>query len=532
MVDLSVSTKMKVVFRTDASTQIGSGHVMRCLTLANSIRECGGNVSFICKEHESNLISKIVNAGYEVKRLSINHSDVDDNSLAHAKWLGGSQKDDAENTIDCVQALDVDWMIVDHYAIDEYWHKKIRPHVKHTLVIDDLGDRKHDCDVLLDQNLGSTREKYRGIAPNSCELLLGPEYALLRPEFAEWREKSLKRRSNITNPKNIFISLGGVDPLNITSEVINIISDAPLLKKAELNVVVGSQCVHLELIKDAARKSCHEVNVYVDTDQVAKLLSQADIAIGASGSSTWERCALGVPSIMFVVADNQKIIASELHEKHASIAIASHTELQSAIREITEALIFYSKNSANVLDGLGTPRVVNKLLFSSLKVKANDDSELRVSNLIQLSRSQQLEVLAIRNHPNVRASMFSAREISSKQHFSFLEELSADVTRQYYAVYISDALIGVIYFTEIDWKLFQASFGIYSNLIKRVNQAGQKLMLAALSLAHEFQFNSLLLQVDVVNHKAIKLYERFDFEKIDTFHSNGRAFITYKRNFS
>jgi len=235
---------------------------------------------------------------------------------------------------------------------------------------------------------------------------------------------------------------------------------------------------------------------------------------------------------MFVQADNQKVIARELSKKHALIVISSPAEIHAAIREIMAALNFYSKNSANILDGLGTSRVVNDLMFGSFKLKKNGVSEISIFNLNQLSYSQQLDVLAIRNHPDVRASMFSTREISSQEHFSFIETLSADLTRHYFAVYAFDNLIGVIYFTELDWNLYDATFGIYSNLIKRTSQAGQKLMQAALTLSRKFKLKSLLLHVDAINYKAMALYERFDFKKVDTFHLNGRDYIIYKRCFS
>lgn len=352
---------MRIAFRADASLQIGSGHIMRCLALADALRKLGCEISFICKQHESNLINKIHDLGYQVGQLSVNESECADKSLVHAAWLGGTQKDDVINTIGEIQSLNVDWMIVDHYAIDEYWHKKIRPHVKRILVIDDLGDRKHDCDVLLDQNLGATHEKYHGLVPNHCESLLGPKFALLRPEFAKWREKSLERRSNTTEPKNIFISLGGVDPLNITSEVINVVSDMPLLENSVLNVVVGSQCLNLDSIKVAASKSCNEVNVYVDTDQMAELMANADIAIGASGSSSWERCALGVPSIQFVVAENQKDIALNLEKSGAAIVVQHPCELESKLKIATLDLISMSKNSSIICDGFGANQVAKLL---------------------------------------------------------------------------------------------------------------------------------------------------------------------------
>ena len=329
---------MNVAIRTDSSRRIGSGHMMRCLALADALTRLGNEVIFICKEHDSNLLNKIIDSGYEVKWLPITSDNEVDLPLSHAQWLGGSQEDDAEKTIAAIKSIDVDWMIVDNYAIDEYWHKRIRPHVKRIFVIDDLGDRKHECDILLDQNLGANKEKYQEMVSKDCEVLLGPQFALLRPEFAQWREESLERRRHVTEPKNILISLGGVDPQNISTNVINELSKLPALADAEVNVVLGCQSQHVDAVEMAAKNSSLKINVLVDTKRMAELMSQADLAIGASGSSSWERCALGLPTISFVIADNQKPIAKELVKNRASIMVQSAKDLSDALGEIKESL--------------------------------------------------------------------------------------------------------------------------------------------------------------------------------------------------
>jgi len=355
---------MKVAIRTDSSLKIGSGHVMRCLTLADALSELGNEILFICKEHDSNLINKIMDSGYEVKGLSVTSGNDVNSPLAHAEWLGGTQEDDAVKTIAAIKSVDIDWMIVDHYAIDECWHKKIRAHVKRIFVIDDLGDRYHDCDILLDQNLGATKEKYQEIVPKDCELLLGPEYALLRPEFAQWREKSLERRKYIKKPKNILVSLGGVDQQNITTDVINELSKISNLANSEVNVVLGSQSPHIDAVEMAVKKSSLKINVHVDTKQMAELMSQADLAIGASGSSSWERCSLGLPSISYVIADNQINIALALENSRAATTIQGIDELAARLTTAISNLKNMSIEASLVCDGLGVKRVSNFLKAS------------------------------------------------------------------------------------------------------------------------------------------------------------------------
>jgi len=334
---------------------------MRCLTLADSLYELGNEIVFICKDHDSNLINKITNFGFEVKGLSLDPSNDLNSQLAHAEWLGGTQEDDADKTLAAINDVEVDWMIVDHYAIDVCWHKAIRHHVKRILVIDDLGDRKHDCDILLDQNLGATKEKYQEIVPKDCKLLLGPQYAVLRPEFAKWRDISLERRRHVAEPKNILVSLGGVDPQNITTNSIIELSKLSILADAEVNVVLGSQSPHINAVEIAAKKACLEVNVHVDSIRMAELMSQADLAIGASGSTSWERCALGLPAIIYVIADNQMGIASALESAEAAITIRGVDELSSKLNTAIQNLKNMSIKASLICDGFGVKRVSNSL---------------------------------------------------------------------------------------------------------------------------------------------------------------------------
>lgn len=518
---------MLCAFRVDASFLIGSGHVMRCLTLAHALSELGNKALFICKEHDSNLIDKIIDSRFEVKGLPINSCNHDGAPLAHAEWLGGTQDDDSEKTIAAINSVEVDWMVIDHYAIDECWHKRIRPHVKRILVIDDLGDRKHDCDILLNQNLGATKEKYQEMVPKDCELLLGPEYALLRPEFAQWRDKSLERRRHVTEPKNILVSLGGVDPQNITTGVINELSKLPALADAEVNVVLGSQSPHINAVEMAAKKASLKINVHVDSIKMAELMSQADLAIGASGSSSWERCALGLPTISYVIADNQRSLAEELAKNDVSMMVQSTKDLPKAIGEIKDSLNAFSLSSAGLIDGMGASRVINSLSFGRFRI-LTDTEELVAINLTKLSRLQLIDVLEVRNHPVVRNAMFSRKEISQEEHFSFIEELSKNTSKQFFAIYNGGGLIGVIYFTAINWGLREATFGIYANLERTINCAGNKLMSVAESIVRKLHIKYLTLQVDSENSKAIALYEKWGFVRIESFEKCGRIFLSYK----
>lgn len=189
---------MKVVFRADASIEIGTGHVMRCLTLADALRARGASCYFICKLHEGNLIKLIESKGYVVYSLAlVNLKDertTYQKSIPHFEWLGGSQSQDAKLCEPVLKSLKPNWLIVDHYALSSEWENLLQPYFDKLFVIDDLADRSHNCDLLLDQTFGRSSEDYHSLTPPNCNVMCGPGYALLRAEFSFLRPYSLSRR--------------------------------------------------------------------------------------------------------------------------------------------------------------------------------------------------------------------------------------------------------------------------------------------------------------------------------------------------
>ncbi|MCL6611788.1 MAG: UDP-2,4-diacetamido-2,4,6-trideoxy-beta-L-altropyranose hydrolase [Peptococcaceae bacterium] len=294
---------MKVIFRCDASIRIGTGHVMRCLTLADVLRSEGDDITFICRELPGNLCSVIKKKGHKVSRLSCgNDFKKNDYKSQDEKICGLSWKSDSEETVaELIRAGNPDWIIVDHYFLDKRWEAQIRPFVKNIMVIDDLADRPHDCDVLLDQNFYEKMEmRYEGKVPKHCRKLLGPGYALLRPEFREAR-RNLKERDGGVRRMLVFFS--GSDPTNETARALEAIYRINR-QDIGVDVVVGNVNPHRKMIK----QMCSEIPSAVfhcQVDNMAKLMAQADLAIGAGGITTWERCFLGLPSIVLVLAKNQ-----------------------------------------------------------------------------------------------------------------------------------------------------------------------------------------------------------------------------------
>ena len=361
----------KIVFRCDASIQIGSGHVMRCLTLADELSRQGAESFFICRQHDGSLIEILQQRGYQVYTLPLEHGlGIESESkatLAHADWLASTQHRDAELSISIVKAIQPDWLIVDHYALDESWEKRLQPYCKKLMVIDDLADRKHDCDVLLDQNFGRDPQDYAAYVNEDCELLCGSNYALLRHEFAEWRSYSLERRQH-NKLASILINLGGVDKDNITTKILKGLQTKSLPDHCSMNIVMGSTSPWIEAVKQQAAIMQWRTVVKVGVDNMAELMANSDLAIGAAGSTSWERCCLGLPTIMLVLADNQRDIANVLEDVGAALTFninkleAEPLALEQCIASAVPKMRAMSRVASAVTDGLGVTRLSKVLL--------------------------------------------------------------------------------------------------------------------------------------------------------------------------
>lgn len=306
---------MQVAFRTDASLQIGSGHVMRCLTLADALKAQGAECHFISREHPGHLLELIRQRGHKVSGLvppatppevavksKLNEDLIPKQESIHAAWLGSTWQADVQETTAILATLQPAWLVVDHYALDQRWEEALAPHYRKLLVIDDLADRPHHCDVLLDQNWfgEDTPARYRNLVPPHCKCQLGPEYALLKPEYAQLRESMPPRDGTV---RRMVVFLGGSDATNQTSKVLEALVQ-PGFAHLRVDVVISQNHPDIECVaaQAAARPG---TTLYQDLPTLASLMVHADLMISAGGSTTWERMCLGLPAIVISVAANQ-----------------------------------------------------------------------------------------------------------------------------------------------------------------------------------------------------------------------------------
>ncbi|MDJ0022481.1 MULTISPECIES: UDP-2,4-diacetamido-2,4,6-trideoxy-beta-L-altropyranose hydrolase [Pantoea] len=355
-------TGKKILIRADASLLIGTGHVMRCLTLADQLKKRGAECYFATRLHDGHLQDKILERGHLCLPLKKPH-DRKAKTASYADWLGCTQLQDAHEVLSLLNDLNIDLCVVDHYGLASDWESYLKEKVGKIIVIDDLANRIHQCDILIDQNAGRTIEDYKALAPESCRFLLGAEYALLRDEFSALRDSSLNRKKN-NELKSITISMGGIDAANATEDVLKALRKSKLPDSCCINVVVGSNFPWMDEINKSIENYPWKTTLLIDTREMGKILSETDLAIGAAGSSAWERCALGVPSVMIVVAENQKVIAESLEKLNAAWIINSQQDILALLPEYisnfvndAELLSTMSSNSSLVTDGQGAARI-------------------------------------------------------------------------------------------------------------------------------------------------------------------------------
>ncbi|MDO9227506.1 MAG: UDP-2,4-diacetamido-2,4,6-trideoxy-beta-L-altropyranose hydrolase [Pseudomonadota bacterium] len=338
---------MKIAFRADASVQIGAGHVMRCLALAGELRRQGAEVCFLCRDLPGYLHESIVAQGCGLRPLA-----------ESGEW---SSRTDATASL-TVLSEKIDWLVVDHYGLDTDWETALRARASRLMVIDDLG-RAHDSDLLLDQNILGGEMTYQYRVPPACRCLFGPRYALLRPEFAQQRARLRRRDGHI---REVLISFGGSDPSGETTTAMEVLEAMPDADIAAVVVLGPANPRRQELLARFGQQP--RLRLIEQTTAMAALMAAADVAIGAGGSTTWERCCLGLPAIVVPVAANQLATTAALARRRVIEMVAGPAARRMDIIAVLTRLLAepgrcrdLSAAGMKLVDGLGIRRVADAM---------------------------------------------------------------------------------------------------------------------------------------------------------------------------
>ena len=335
------------VFRADAAPDMGGGHVQRCLALGEALVEAGWRSAFAFRAQTLETVPALAHSGHRL--LPIEGAEEQEPAFLSSK-VGAR----------------CDLLVVDHYGRGSAFEKNCRAFAARIMAIEDRPGRRHDCDLLLDPTPGRKADDYRNLVPAGCKLLLGPSYALLRAQFAEKRPAALARRARREQPARVFVSMGMTDPRNLTAAVLQGIAASGTGLAVDL--VIGSAAPHLAALRQLIGTLKLDARVHVDAADIGGLMAAADLAVGAAGSSSFERCCLGLPSLVVVAADNQRDIAAALIQAGAAEVVGegdlSHAVADGLKRLCTDApaLVAMAEAAAKLCDGRGAVRVAAELL--------------------------------------------------------------------------------------------------------------------------------------------------------------------------
>lgn len=472
-----------VVIRTDSSTTIGSGHTVRCLTLAQALREFGADVSFVSRAAPGDFIGLVENSGFAVRRL------VGD----------ATEAADAADTIATLDGWKPDWIVVDHYALGSSWEAASRPHAKKMLAIDDLG-RSHTTDALLDQNPAADLEHRYGHLPDGTVRMLGPRFALLQPDYAPLRP-SVRRRSH--PPRRLLIYFGGGDPGDMTGRALRAFL-ALQCSDILADVVIGSANPHAGSTR-ALAAAADNVAVHSGLASLAPLIIAADLSIGAGGATTLERLCLGLPSVVVTVADNQKPVAAELARRGLITWLGDEADLQDdvleeALRRAIQEPFPDLLAQAPEIDGRGAARVAAYMLLG------RDDALF----LRPVAEQDERLLLEWANDPQTRAMAFNPEVIVPEVHHAWLARRLADPDSR---LFIATAANGV----EIGQTRFEHRDGdwIVSYSLDELHRGkglGEPMLRRAIAaLRQAGAIGQLLALVRPENAPSRRIFERLGF---------------------
>lgn len=423
---------VRIVFRADASSRIGMGHVSRCAALARALMSHGDEVSFITREWPGHACDWLQAQGIEVHRLP--EPDSGDDSL-----LGVPLSTELSQVQAILSAHPLpDWLVVDHYGLDAQWERAFSSMGIRILAIDDLADRTHDCDLLLDQNFPGTRGRYDGFLPTRGSQLLGPEFALLGPDFALRRPPVPRITQRV---QRILVFFGGADTANLSTRALDAIGR--VAGDVEVDVVIGAACPHRAQLAERCRTR-PGWHLHVQTAAMAELLGAVDLAIGAGGVAALERCCMGLASLVLSVADNQLAGSRALALAGAHLYLGpaeqvSGAVFDAALRCLIESPILREALAARahaIVDGRGTQRVVRRLHAPRIALRRAELSDARY-------------VLDWRNHPRTREHIFNPAPIAWEEHLSWFKRVVEDPASALLIGEIDGQPVGVLRFDPL-----------------------------------------------------------------------------------
>ena len=338
--------KKNLFIRVDASPEIGIGHIMRCLTLAQELKNNFDKIIFLTQKNSSDFIETIMKNEFEVIFISTNNDS------------------DIIKNIVTTNSVNKNFLLIDHYNVDSNFESSLKNTFEKIFVIDDLANRKHDCDLLIDQNYyRDLNQRYEKLIQNGTIALLGPKYAIIRPEFRTINKKVIKKNSQI---KKILVSFGGSDPTNECKKVLDALCSIEN-SKFEIVVVAGIYNHKFEQLKKLYEKYSN-IKIYSHVNDLSRLMLNSDLFIGAGGTTTWERLYMGLPSIVTIISNDQKksieFLSDMGHVINLGLAknVTTETYVQAIQKSNPDLIYSISLNNQKLVDGNGCSRIKKQII--------------------------------------------------------------------------------------------------------------------------------------------------------------------------
>lgn len=477
---------------------------MRSLTLAECLAARGVVTRFICRTHEGHLIDTLRQRGMAVTALPAPVANMSSKREDYVEWLGVTQQEDARQTIAALRGERPDWLVVDHYGLGAEWERMLRPHAWRVMVIDDLPDRPHDCDLLLDQNeAGRSQADYKSRVPETCCLALGPRYALLRPEYGQHRAILRRRDGNV---ERVLVFFGGSDPANMTALALEALG-APPFTDLQVDVVVGPNNPHRAALERlaAGRRGTRLLGPQL---HLAELTARADLAIGAGGATTWERMCLGVPSLVMSIAENQRPGCEALSRQGLIVYLGMAErvripDLRDALAKCISSpqwLVDLSSKGQSVVDGLGALRVSEYL----------DPTSPTALRLRQAEERDMQTYFAWVNDPEVRRQSVHSEPVTPEAHSAWFSARLAASGSQLFVLEARDLPVGQIRF---DREADVARIDYSIDPLFRGRGWGKRLVEIGLQAAIEHGPRVFRADVKKSNSASASVFQRMGFRE-------------------
>jgi UDP-2,4-diacetamido-2,4,6-trideoxy-beta-L-altropyranose hydrolase len=469
----------RVIFRADAGARLGGGHVMRCLTLADALVAIGWSVGFAVATGTLDVLPRLARITDVFEATSKGLAPA---ALAH-RWPQGC-----------------DVLVVDHYELDAGFEATCRGWADRIMVIDDLANRVHDCDLLVDASLGRDCPDYAGLVPSDALVLAGTNYALLRPEFVALRHAgALPRRAARDRVERVLVSLGLTDIGGMTRRAVDALLTMPAT--FEIDVVIGASAASAADLSALANVA-QRLRLHIDPPNLADLFAEADLAIGAGGTTSWERCCLGLPTIMLVLADNQQVVAAQLEKVGAAKRAEPDRigEVAAALIENVVRLRQMAKAAATVVDGRGTDRIVTAMRGLAAVPAMKSPIKLRPP-----VPEDSAVIWNWRNDPQSRANFRHSDIVPWAEHDRWFQDSLDNPKRTFFIGVLANEPIGVVRFDHLEHADCEVSINLAAD--GRGKGLGKNFLSLACRAFFDFKPNAVVYaEIKATNDASLRIF--------------------------